>query len=59
MMPFTLEERQELLRRRPMNWDELGSSEKDLWEERHVRAMRKAAQRLASIESTHGPTTDQ
>lgn len=45
MTSFSPEERAELLRRRPINWDELGSSEKDLWEERHVRAMRKKAQR--------------
>jgi hypothetical protein len=45
MIAKTPEESAELLRRRPINWDELGSSEKDLWEERHVRSMRKAADR--------------
>lgn len=28
---------------RPINWDDMGSSEKDLWEERQARAARKAA----------------
>ncbi|WP_198517642.1 hypothetical protein [Microbacterium lacus] len=32
----------ELALRRPLNWDELGSSAKDLWEERQLRSMRRA-----------------
>lgn len=47
MMLISSEERAELLRRRPMNWNELGSSEKDLWEEYQLRAMRKATERIA------------
>jgi hypothetical protein len=44
-MIVTPEERAELLRRRPINWDEMGSSAKDLWEERHLRAMRGQSRR--------------
>ncbi|CAI9386526.1 hypothetical protein MICABA_00443 [Microbacterium sp. T2.11-28] len=51
MIAKTPEESAELLRRRPINWDELGSSEKDLWEERHLRAMRKAADRQRRSEA--------
>lgn len=58
-MSITSEERAELLRRRPINWDELGSSAKDLWEERHLRDMRKATARAASVGSEHGPSADQ
>lgn len=32
----------------PMNWDELGSSEKDLWEERQYRALQKRTLREAN-----------
>lgn len=59
MNSITEQEAQELLRRRAVSWDELGSSAKDLWEERHLRAMRKAAARGASLGSLYGPSTDQ
>lgn len=45
MIEKTPEESAELFRRRPINWDELGSSEKDLWEERHLRSMRRVKAR--------------
>jgi hypothetical protein len=48
-MNVTPEECEELLRRRPINWEELGSSARDLWEERHLRDMRKSARREGRI----------
>lgn len=42
-MNITAEERAELIRRRPLNWDDLGSSAKDNWEARQLRAMRQGA----------------
>lgn len=53
MNEMTTEEARELARRRPINWLELGSSAKDLWEERQLRAMRKHAARIAAQE-LHG-----
>lgn len=39
---MTDEEREELLRRRPINWDDMGSSAKDLWFERQLKDIRKS-----------------
>lgn len=33
----------------PLNWDEMGSSEKDLWEERQERAIRRRQRRAAGL----------
>lgn len=44
----TESEAAELQRRRPINWDELGSSAKDLWVERNLRAIRKNNARIAA-----------
>jgi hypothetical protein len=34
---------------RPINWDELGSSAKDAWEERMVRSLDRAERRAAAL----------
>lgn len=41
-MDTTPEEAAELIRRRPLNWDDLGSSARDLWEARQLRSMRQS-----------------
>jgi len=43
---ITVAERAALWDRHPLNWAEMGSSEKDLWEERQLRSLRREALRV-------------
>lgn len=40
---------QHLLATRPINWDEMGSSSKDLWEDRAAASFERRAQRAAVL----------
>lgn len=42
---YTPEQKQRLRDLKPMSWDEMGSSEKDMWEERTLAAFARAQER--------------
>ncbi len=44
---YTPEQRQRLRDLKPLNWDEMGSSEKDMWEERTLAAFARVQARAA------------